>query len=482
MFIKVKVKDKELYLRIVMGELLWFFTLVYGYPTMFPNKKNKKKVEQGRAHRAKQKTPFGRKYHNLSHEEFFKWWNKERAEYDEKLYELLKTFKKRKFRRIRRNYKLFFKNFFWTFWIGVGKHNFNLNNYWKNYQISASIRKFIKKMAGHGSYQIYGFLVVMWFDVLLTDDEPLLEPIEWSMVQSWILFIFMFAWIGENLIASRYGSFTGKDKRLWAGWYKAFWIIECWYVFNYGFTMVVCIIPYYHELVYSLPLVHSWWHWYNRVFFYKFIAFLTLVLALGYWIQINYRWLHWKKVFFAIVLVNILWSYLIFTQSIIFIFGYFTDSMWYQKSYYLNYTRIGMGPWKWQIQATPKRDVLYHHPIKSTFWFKNDGPFGSGALLFHMLFLLTMFFVYIYWVALMRRVWATKEIPLTYTTYCVNTIKHFLYGFFGFYGLVFLSFWVSYLRLPAEFFFNLDSMSWLTNFYYIMRDYPSFLWTIIWNN
>jgi hypothetical protein len=208
---------------------------------------------------------------------------------------------------------------------------------------------------------------------------------------------------------------------------------------------------------------------------------MTIILALGYWIQINYRWLHWKKIFIPIVIINILWSYLLFTQSIIFIFGYFTDPFWYQKSYYLNYTRIGMGPWKWQLTLSTKREPIMPHPVKTTFWFKNDGPFASSALLFHMFILVTMFFVYIYWVALMRRVWSTKEIPLTYTTYCVNTIKHFLYGFFYFYVMVICSFLVNYLRLPSEFLFNLDSMSWLENFVLILKDYPSFLISIIFN-
>jgi photosystem II P680 reaction center D1 protein len=31
------------------------------------------------------------------------------------------------------------------------------------------------------------------------------------------LFIFLFVLIGENLICSRYGSYTGRDKRVWFG-------------------------------------------------------------------------------------------------------------------------------------------------------------------------------------------------------------------------------------------------------------------------
>ena len=69
---------------------------------------------------------------------------------------------------------------------------------------------------------IRGLLVLFFFDAMLTDDEPLWEPVEWSLVQSWIMFIFAFAWIAENLISSRYGSYTGRDKRVWVAWYKTF--------------------------------------------------------------------------------------------------------------------------------------------------------------------------------------------------------------------------------------------------------------------
>lgn len=62
---------------------------------------------------------------------------------------------------------------------------------------------------------MHGFIFILFIDACLTDDEPLWEPIEWSLVQTWILFIFGFAWVAENLIVSRYGSYAGRDKRVW---------------------------------------------------------------------------------------------------------------------------------------------------------------------------------------------------------------------------------------------------------------------------
>ena len=42
-----------------------------------------------------------------------------------------------------------------------------------------------------------GLLVIVLIDSLIIDDEPLWEPIEWSLVQTWILFIFVFTWAAE---------------------------------------------------------------------------------------------------------------------------------------------------------------------------------------------------------------------------------------------------------------------------------------------
>ena len=123
------------------------------------------------------------------------------------------------------------------------------------------------KTFSFGFYYLRGLFVILFVDACLTDDEPLWEPIEWSLVQTWILFIFTFAWIAENLIVSRYGSYTGRDKRVWMGWYKTFWMIEGFYVLNYGAASVFVIIPFYYETNYNLSFVYSWWNWYSRTFF-----------------------------------------------------------------------------------------------------------------------------------------------------------------------------------------------------------------------
>jgi hypothetical protein len=199
-------------------------------------------------------------------------------------------------------------------------------------EMSLAIKVIVYKSFSFSWYYINGFVFILFIDACLTDDEPLWEPIEWSLVQTWILFIFSFAWIAENLIVSRYGSYAGRDKRVWMAWYKTFWLIEGYYVLNYGVAVVLVIVPFYFELNYNLSFIYSWWNWFSRVFFYKFTLFYTIILLISFWLQVNVRWVGFKKALFLISLVNIMLAYLLYTHFIIIFFGYFTDPIWYQKN------------------------------------------------------------------------------------------------------------------------------------------------------
>merc|ERR1712194_843377 len=53
--------------------------------------------------------------------------------------------------------------------------------------------------------------------------------------------------------------------------------------------------------------------------------------------------------------------------------------------------------------------------------------------------------------ALFRRIISTKEVPPTYTTYCVSSLRQLFYCFLLLYGFVFLSFIMQYWGLPTEF-------------------------------
>jgi hypothetical protein len=174
-----------------------------------------------------------------------------------------------------------------------------------------------KRLVGDGFIYLRGLLIIFSVDALIADDEPLWEPLEWSLLQSWILFIFLFAWIGENLISSRYGSYTGRDKRVWFSWYKTYWLIEGWYILSMGMASLWVIIPHYYEVTYGVSFMFSWWNWYSRVFIFKFISIFTLILLIAYILQISIRWSNWKKSFYLILAINFFLAYLLYTQFFI---------------------------------------------------------------------------------------------------------------------------------------------------------------------
>lgn len=331
-----------------------------------------------------------------------------------------------------------------------------------------------RRSVGEGAIYIRGLLVLFAFDAMLTDDEPLWEPVEWSLVQSWIMFIFAFAWIGENLISSRFGSYTGRDKRVWVAWYKTFWLIEGWYILSLGAAALFVMVPFYHEISYTLPLVISWWNWYSRVFFFKFISSYALVLYLAYYLQLNLGVWHWRKSLLTIIIINVFLSYLLYTHFLMTFFAYFTDPNWYHKTRLVDYIQLSHEPNKWSW-GNSKRDHFSYHNSKTVFWFKNDGPFAGAFLCFHILFFLCLFGLYLYWLTLFRRVYTTREITYTYTTYCVSALRQFFYYFLLLYLLVFFSFVVQYWRLPIEYSWIANTRPILETFVVNAFDYPLFL-------
>ena len=352
----------------------------------------------------------------------------------------------------------------------------NLNILLKDFYLNWS--DFSSRTFSFGFYHLRAIAFILFIDACLTDDEPLWEPVEWSLVQTWILFIFTFGWIAENLIVSRYGSYTGRDKRVWFSWYKTFYLIEIYYAINYGVATLFVIVPFYFETNYNLSFIFSWWHWFSRVFFFKLVSIFTIMLMISYVFQLSIRWLDWKKGLFLVVLINIFLSYLIYTHFIMLFFGYFTDPIWYQKTRPVDYIQLSHEPSRWGW-GPAKKDHFTYHNVKTVFWFKNDGPFASSFLLFHQFFFLSLFALYIYWIALFRRIYSTKEIPLTYSTYCVSALKQFFYCFFMLYAFVLASYIFNYQRFPIEFLWTLDDHSWITNTLTVFKEYPSFIISII---
>jgi hypothetical protein len=332
--------------------------------------------------------------------------------------------------------------------------------------------QFVRESFTEGIVYLQCLFVACFIDACLTDDEPLWEPIEWSLVQSWIMFIFLFAWIAENLITSRYGSYTGRDKRVWSSWYKTFWLVELWYALSLGAAGLWVMIPHYYEVTYNTAYIVAWWDWYSREFFCLFLLLYTIVLYLAHWLLLNVRWGNWKKSLLIILLINIFLAYLLYTQFFIAFFGYFTDPMWYSKTRIVDYIQMSHEPNRWGY-GPAKRDHFNYHNSKTVFWFKNDGPYASFFLMVNFFLTLSIFFMLFFWLSLARRVYATQEISYTYTTYCVSALRQYLYFFLLLFVTIFCSYFFIFWRLPIEFYWSLTYPS-LGNTLY---DLISQVWT-----
>jgi len=311
-------------------------------------------------------------------------------------------------------------------------------------------------------------------DALITDDEPLFDPVEWSLVQTWVMLIFGLAWVAENLISSRYGSYTGRDKRVWFSWYKSFWYIKAWYVLSFGAAALFVITPFYNELSYNLTMVVGWWHWYTRTFMFTFISLFSFMLYLGYYTQTMLRYLDWKRVLFYVAIINLVLGYLLYGQFIISFFGYTTNPNWYHSSRLVDYIQLSHEPNKW-AWGNSKRDHFSYHRSTTVFWFKTDLPLAAAMMLFNVFFFVCLFTLYIYWVVLFRRIYTTQEVSYTYFTYAISALRQFFYFFLLFFILINFSFLVTYLRLPVELYWVLGMDSWLTTVWSIALDYPNFL-------
>lgn len=339
--------------------------------------------------------------------------------------------------------------------------------------LAASFRTVYKTTSTEGYIAIRGLLIIILIDAGVTDDEPLWEPIEWSLVQTWILFSFIFGWIAENLITSRYGSFTGKDKRVWFAWYKMAWIVDLFYIVSYAITSFLVITPFYNELTYNLTFVVSWWDWYSRLFFFKFICVYTIVLIAAQYLLIKIKSWNWKKSLVVVIFVNLFLTYLLFTHFIMAFFSYFTDPLWYSKVRYVDYIQASHEPSRWGWGAR-KKDHFTYHSVRTVFWYKNDSPFSGSFLLIHFYFFINLIMVYLYWLTLLRRLISTAELTYTFTTFCVSALRQFFYFFFLMYGFVFASYLLAYWRFPFELSWNLNSNYWLHHFVELVFEFLTF--------
>ena len=298
-------------------------------------------------------------------------------------------------------------------------------------------------------YYLRGLFIIFLIDSLLVDDEPLWEPLEWSLFQTWIIFIFIFTWIAEVVFTSRYGSFTNRDKLVWIGLYKTYWLIQYWLLFNWIFVTIFVTMPFYYEITYSISYLVVWWNWYNTIFFYKLILIFSFILYSAYIIKYQIRWLEVNQLLIYLIFIAIILSYLLYFISLYCLFGFFTDQINYQKTGWLENYKITHGSlkWEWGLES---RDHFSYHRTVSNFWYKND-PLLAASMFFFNLFIYLFFFIfYLKLLTIIRIVYTTGDISYTLITMWVSSLKHFYLLLSSFIFLIFLSFLYQLIRFPYE--------------------------------
>lgn len=303
--------------------------------------------------------------------------------------------------------------------------------------------------------------MVFVLDSLIIDDEPLWEPLEWSLAQTWILFFFIFAWGAEVIFSSRYGSYTNRDKIVWIGLYKVYYLFGWWFLFNIVIVTVFITIPFYNEITYSISYIVLWWNWYNSIFFYKFTTILSIIMIILNTFKFHVRWTTSFYMYLPLTIIFILLIYLFFFNFIIMAFAFFSDINEYKTHGWLNLSRITHGPlkWGWGLNS---RDHFSYHKTPTVFWYKNDTQIASSMLFLNIFIFLSLFSFIIKTAMLLRALYTSKEFSHNLMTLFTSTFKHFYFFMLSIASFVFISLVYNFVRYPFE-------MYWFSKFVYLAQ-------------
>lgn len=334
------------------------------------------------------------------------------------------------------------------------------NIYFLIHRLTLSLKNSLLSLKTNGMFFLRNLAVILFIDTLVIDDEPLWEPTEWTLVQTWVLFIFFFSWIAETLISSKYGSFTGRDKRVYQGLFRGYWYSIGWFAFNILLTVVFVATPFYFELNYTVSSVVTWWNWYNRLFFYKISICFFFIFLILLSMQLGLRWLNWSKLFFLSLVVFVLLSFIFYTQFIVVFFSYFTDMDNYSNNAFDGYSALSQGPLRWGWGS--REDTYSYHQTPGSFWNKNDGLYSSSLFLINIFIFLLLVMTLLQWILFVRRMYSTKDMSYTFLTYASSNIRNFFYSLMFLALTLLVSVFYQYLRTPLELYFF--DMNWVEFF------------------
>ena len=304
------------------------------------------------------------------------------------------------------------------------------------------------------SRTVFAILLVLFFDTLLLDDEPLWEPLEWSVVQTWVLYSYLFTWVSEVVFSSRYGSYTNRDKIVWIGLFRAYYGMLYWFFFNLIIVTIFVTLPFYFEITYAISYSVVWWNWISSVFFFKFISLFSLILVMVTLIKLRSRWASLEEMRLFLFFVFFLLTILFFFQTFFTWFSFFTDANTFKQSGWSELSRVVNGPLKWGWGSSD-RDHFSYHKTTTVFWAKND-QLVLGSLLFINVFLfLFLFFLLLQVFSYFWVLAYSVEISHNGLTFLHSTLLHFMYLILAFSFFVVLSMLYQFMRFPVELFYYL---------------------------
>lgn len=305
------------------------------------------------------------------------------------------------------------------------------------------------------------FVIALILDTLILDDEPLWEPLEWSVLQTWVLFLYIFSWAAEVLFSSRYGSYTNRDKIVWMGLFKTYYLMLVWWVVNLFIVTVFVTLPFYFEITYAISYSVLWWNWFSSAFFYKLTVIFSIILLLSLLIRFQVRWSSHNTSLALFIAITVLLSYILYFLAMTTLFGFFTDSQDFRNSGWSDYSKIIHGPlkWGWGLEG---RDHFSYHKTPESFWFKNDPLIASSLLFINIFFLFFFFFLLLQVLCILRTLISSGELSFNQATFFYGTLKYFYYLLLLLSFLVVMSLFYQFIRFPFEF-------GWFGKIIYISR-------------
>lgn len=317
-------------------------------------------------------------------------------------------------------------------------------------------------------------ILVLILDGLIFDDEPLFEPLEWSLVQTWVIYIYGLTWAAEVIFSSRYGSYSNRDKIVWIGLFKTYYGLLNWLIINLILVTVFVTLPFYFEITYLFSYAVVWWSWFSAPYFFRLISLVSLLLVVLQLAQLSVRWASNRVLILLYFLTIVVIAFMFYFQSLTTWLGFFSDVNTFSKSGWSELHRIVNGPLKWGWGST-SRDHFSYHQTTTTFWAKNDRLLLGSLLFFNIFLFLFIFFLFAKVVVYFKIIQTDQTASHTHLTVLYSSVQYFLF-MLGF-GCILttLSVFYQYIRLPLEYSVFVKFGSLITAQIDLMSDVFSFL-------